>query len=227
MKYPLTFFLLFFVFLNFTGFSQHKNSVKLYTQGLNFMSSRVQDPSLSNNGFEDFELNSIIGISYEREIKNGFGVGAQYALWWGKPLRNVRDDSGWMPVSFSTFTFLDDTAAVGELLQGNNYNTYDIYGIYTFKLKEKLKMAFKAGPSVTKGENLYLKNVWLRSPEPGSDYYILTTSKKETYFGGIASMSFDYIFWNDRIPVGLDFVSRFYHNFPFQLNYGLHAGFSF
>jgi hypothetical protein len=218
-------FLLLFVFLNFTGFSQHKNSVKVYTQGLNFLSSNITFPNIRYNGFERMTIKSIAGVSYEREIKYCYGIGAQYAFWWGDPEKQRRSDE--YPTFFYTNNYRDEFSSIGKQLSGRSYDTYDIYGSYQLPLGEYLNLALKFGPSITVGKNIYLKSLMYFSTGPLGDYTFEVEVKRGTYFGGLTSLSLDYTFWKDRIPVGLDLTSRYYHNFPFQLNYGLHTGFNF
>ena len=211
------FLLLLFFFISVSSFSQTKNSVKIHSAGFSFPSIMNE----YNKKYSYHSINSIAGISYEREIKNNFAIGGQYALWWGKPLsRGPR-------VAVATNELIGDSASLDKILSRFNFNTYDVYGIYNIILNKNIKIGLKAGPSITKGENEYLRSFMYYSQEEPVCLTFETETVKETYYGAFTSLSFDYIFWQGRIPVGVDFSGRFYRNFPFQVNYGLHLGYNF
>ena len=223
----VTCLLLLFILVSHQGFSQKKNSVKFYSQDLDFLDADVSTPNLRRNGFHgrySIRMNSILGVSYERLLSDRIGAGGQYTFWWGKSIFSgyKEFETGTNFEVGSAFSF----QSVGKQISGYEYRSFDVYGFYSLPIRDKVKFDFKIGPSVTSGVNGYL--VHLSPNYPGApDYVAYTEEKEETYYGAFTGISFDYLLWEKRIPVGLDLNARYYPNFPFQLNYGLHTGFNF
>ncbi len=128
----------------------------------------------------------------------------------------------------------------GKLDSREKYHFFDLGVGYQFFNLKNHSISINGALSIAYGTNVY-------------QLYMEATTRKETYFGGTVNLKYDYVFWKDRLNVGINLGGRKYlsknnahlemlspnlqhidpnipggrHDFPFHLNYGIHVGFSF
>lgn len=137
----------------------------------------------------------------------------------------------------------------GELLTRYKYHYADLgIGYQVFKFKNHI-LTINGALSIAHGTNTYQLHFERTDYAP----IISIDNQKETYFGGLIGLKYDYLFWKDRFNIGLNFSARKYlnknnahleiqdphiqhidpnipggrHSFPFQINYGIHLGVNF
>ncbi len=146
----------------------------------------------------------------------------------------------------------------GKLLERYKYHYFDIGVGYQFLHFKKHSLSINGALSLAYGTNLYYTfGVWSGGfPEhqiPPELTYFELDRIKEAYFGGALNLKYDYLFWKDRLNIGMNFGARKYlskknahleikdpnlqhidpnipggrHDFSFQINYGIHVGFNF
>lgn len=124
--------------------------------------------------------------------------------------------------------YLDDPESIGKIISSYNYKSFNVFAAWHADIAKNIKIGLQAGPSISQVENEYLRSLTFYSTDPGLGCGTFTSELvTDTYLGGVANLSFDYLFYKNRIPFGVDLGARHYRNFPFQYNYGLHLGFNF
>lgn len=215
--------------------SAQKNRIETGILGYKFINTIEQQNNLFNQ----------LRINYSRLIKDKIYLYAQYSK---APLL------GRLLVQEQ---YLMSEVSLGKIENRKSFNYFDAGASYEiYKYRNHILSAF-GGISIAYGENSYLTHVVWTDPEPGEPYghpiEASYQSEKEVYWGGIFGLRYDYHLWNNMINLGVDFSTRLYsgkknahlentypntqvpdpnipggrHNFPFQINYGIHIGYNF
>lgn len=121
---------------------------------------------------------------------------------------------------------------IGKIFRHHNYNYFDVGVQYNILQHKQHIISFIGGISLAYGTDRYLeKAYWIYGqgyPEWGHIVHLEFRDEKATYWGGVAGIKYDYLFWKNRINIGPEFAARYYTNgFPYQFSYGLHIGFNF
>ncbi|MBL7720222.1 MAG: hypothetical protein JNL72_15400 [Flavipsychrobacter sp.] len=121
--------------------------------------------------------------------------------------------------------------STGKLTSRKHYNYFDLGVQYTVLTMGRHSLSAIGSASLACGTNEYLVKTNLPPQQPGTFAeitYAETELKKESYPGGMLTARYDCKLWKNRLNLGAELAARYYtHNFPFQLNYGLHVGYSF
>ncbi len=187
-----------------------KNRIEIGRNGYKFYG--VLDQLSLETGFHAF-------FTYKRSLTGRMGIFARYA---------VAPVNAWLLVTENPMT---DLNAVGKIESRKRYHFFDL-GLNCILLKIQ-RHALSAGlaASFTSGDNIYKTKLVLAPPPPygqGDIIDIAYEVRRESYWGGVADIRYDFIFWKNRINIGADLATRLYSgDFPFSLQYGIHAGFNF
>lgn len=170
-------------------------------------------------GQMDIRSRKILYFTYRRQITTQLGVFASYAK---API------GAWL-MTYENFT--TDTASIGKIETRNKYQFFDLGMAYALLRYHSHQLSVTAGVSLAYGENAYKTKLIMA---PGGIYGqgdiidVAYEWKNESYPGLIAGLRYDYFFWKKRVNAGIDFTIREYaHDFPFQINYGIHLGYNF
>ena len=155
-------------------------------------------------------------IGYERKLNRFLSVGANYSRTQRGSLVTLEGEYKWL-----------EPADPDRLITRRDYDFINIYLVYRHKLSDNQRIQFGIGPSLTFGENEYITDIFYSPPGTFSHVMLFVEYKNEIYYGGIAFLKYDNFFWKKRINVGTNIEARYYHDFPFSITYGLHAGYNF
>lgn len=199
----------------------------------------------SNVIMQQNSLINTFNIQYSRKVTDNLFAYTQYTK---APIK------GWL---LAEVNFSLAKESIGKLTNFMKYNYFDIGLQYQLIRYKNHTISSLGALSITYGKNRYLTHVVWSDPEPGEPYghpfHSDQEYKIECYFGGIAGLRNDYAFWKNRINIGIDIAARYYfgkknanldnphpntqvpnpninegrHNFPFQINYGVHLGYNF
>lgn len=221
--------------LSYVQSSAQKNTIEIGVGGYKFSSVIMQQNAIFN----------AFSVSYSRKIEERFHLHTQYTR-------------GPLSGSLSAVRNLSmSRQSVGKLTTHYEFNYFDIGGKYQLYKIKSHDFSITGALSLAHGRNEYLTHVVWSEPEPGEPYghpfHANYATKKETYFGALAGLRYDYRFWNNRINIGLYLSARCYfgkknaklenpypgtqvpdpnipggrHSFPFQGNHGIHVGYNF
>ncbi|HTO14676.1 MAG TPA: hypothetical protein VLZ83_02850 [Edaphocola sp.] len=112
----------------------------------------------------------------------------------------------------------------GKIIGRFNAKAIDLGVTYEIFKKNKHNLKGIVALSTITTFNVYLDHFYQRDK---FDMVIYASEKREWYFGGMAGLGYDYTFAKNRFNIGAFSNVRAYFNFPFQINYGIHIGYSF
>lgn len=119
----------------------------------------------------------------------------------------------------------------GILSERWGYHFFDAGLNYEYSKLGKSRISAELGLSFAYGQNIYItKLVWAPPMPDGSGDVELGAMRDDHvgYWGAVCGLSYDYIFWNNRLKAGVDIHFRYYEeSMPFFMNYGLHVGCDF
>jgi hypothetical protein len=194
---------------------QKKNNLQIQVLG-NYA------PTKEYSDFSFYPMNGI-GIQYERRINKGFGIALKYSQWTNQDLMKALE----RPLFRENFIVPgtgEKNDGGGVLTTYSGYRFFDLSGTYTRELNKWHRFTFRQGLSYTTGQNEYIypTDVFVPTHTLRSE---LETGK---HFGGVTDISYDYLFWKQRINIGINIGVRYYVGLPW-INYtgGMHLGFNF
>ncbi|WP_124637162.1 hypothetical protein [Taibaiella sp. KBW10] len=205
-NYSLTFLIL----LCTLNSSAQKNGIEIGAAGYTFYQITEQQKDLIN----------VASLGYNRHIHKKWFAFLQY---------NKLPIKGWLLVQERPGLAKE---SVQKLTSRNKYNYFDLGMRYQVYQVKQHHLSISGGLSFAYGTNSYLLNVIWTEPEPGEPYGhpidAQVQTKKEGYIGGLLGFRYDYRLWKNRINLGAGITARAYtRDFPFQINYGIHAGYNF
>ncbi|HRP90837.1 MAG TPA: hypothetical protein PKX92_12465 [Edaphocola sp.] len=112
----------------------------------------------------------------------------------------------------------------GKIIGRYNAKAMDLGVTYKIFKKNKHSIKVISALSGITTLNVYLDHFYQRDK---FDMIIYATEKREWHFGGMAGLRYDYTFAKNKFNIGAFSNARAYFNFPFQVNYGIHVGYSF
>lgn len=206
MKKKAILFILLLTCITITS-AQYKNTFELGLGGYSLGGS-VTYP---NN-----ELYSVFNAKYQRSLNDKWGIIANYT---------TASITGW---AFDFENFIADTNAVGKIESRLRYQFLDLGISYKAVKYKNHSLSIGVAPSVAWGKNAYKTKLILAPGGVDGQGDIIDVQymhKKEAYFGGVASIDYNYSFLKDRLQAGLSFYVRYYAgNMPSMYNYNFHLG---
>ena len=193
-------------------------------------------------GLTDFDPNSIIPPTTVPYIANQFGITAThevfpriavsiaYNAWNANSWLNRHDDY----VDEDHDHTFDHRYQPG---QRNNeepgalrfryaYKMIDVAAVYTYDRFKRHHFSVGAGLSYTWGTNFYVYSKQFNVHNNFEEYIMRT--KKEGYAGLLIPVSYDFLFFKERMRMGIQANARKYFGlYSFQIDYGLHVGLNF
>ena len=151
-------------------------------------------------------------IGSSRKISNHLAIGFNYA-------RSHHSTE----LTYESYIVQDPPSTTQQITIFRRKYTF-LMPYISFTQKTFKNQVFQAGlgPSKASGENGYYQESVTLISHPSVLYF-----KKESYYGGIAFLGYDYFFWRNRINIGADLQARYYVDFPFSITYGLQLGYNF
>lgn len=195
--------------------AQAKNTIKLHFDSYHYANvlGYTKPQFRYNNGTViPFTLP---GISFSRSIYRSIFLQAQYSFWWGGG-----DGRG-----FIAEEALEDSTAVGKVMDRFKYHFFDIAVGYNFQISKPHSLQIYAGPSLAYGEDNYI--VYTSISDRGHVLYSEIKPKMQSHVGLIGGLSYNYQIGKSGIILGADLRWRAISEMPFSYNYGLHIGYNF
>lgn len=221
--------------------AQNRSSVQLHTGGYYiFGYEREGMPSSSSKGIQDNYKNAValLGIQYQYRFDKNLLIFANYTMTSNQPdFINSNGTARFATYRHDLSPLLEVTGgrfedANGILIFRGNYHFFDAGLGYQYSLSGKHKLTGNLGLSYAYGYNFYLTKMII-SPYPGEPWSEVIPesayrSAHEGYWGAVAGLSYNYVFWKDRLSAGADIHFRYYErNMPFFMNYGMHMSYNF
>src|SRR5690554_3872073 len=224
------------LFANFSILHAQKNNIEIGITNYKFSNVLNQPEFPFNNGYN---------IKYTRNISNHLNSYINYIF---TPTNSS--------IFISTEQIMFSTESVGKLIGRKAYHYFDLGASYNLFKYKKHTFSTYAGLSIAYGKNEYLSYIEMSKSKSNYEIWIGRRENQEVmeaYFGGVIGLKYDYLFWKDRLNIGVNFGARKYlnknnahleiqdpnlqhidpnipggrHDFPFQINYGIHLGFNF
>lgn len=194
----------------FLDTSAQKNRLEIGIGGYRFSNVIMQQNDIVNS----------LSLNYSRKISESFSAFIQYSR---LPVK------GWLLVQEEYAMAIE---AIGKIENRSKYNYFDLGAAYNMLTIKKHHLNIGFGPSVAYGANNYLINALWTPPTPeepnGHPFHAEYEKKMEAYIGALLNLKYDYVILKNRVNLGADLAVRHYFNaFPFQINYGIHMGYSF
>lgn len=219
MKFKITLILIVFGALQS---SAQKNSIEIGIGGYHFYNVITSHDRLL----------STLNLTYQRKIVDKTSIFVSYTripFYFNGSNSNMSSNSNYKPIT--TEEFDTDTNSIGKLHERYNYYYFDLGASYNFLEKKQHVFQIQLGASIANGINTYKTNLVLSFPSPEGWVDIINMEKdfiRETYFGGLLGIRYNYSFYKDKISIGGGATTRIYNKgFPFQMNYGVSVGYNF
>lgn len=115
---------------------------------------------------------------------------------------------------------------VDQFTYRQTYNMVDLFGVYTWYLGKHHQLHAGMGLSYNWGTNTYIE--WFSKANFPPDYQVFYYDRKVHYWGALTNVSYDYLFWKNRLRVGAYHRARFYMGRDrLENDFGLQAGYNF
>lgn len=159
------------------------------------------------------------GFTYERKIYKNWYVGLSYAKW-------RTDDRATVMVCEVKAPFLPQN--LGKMEWRLRYQFCDLTALYKLNiLAQRHFLTAGIGVSYAEGVNNYMTS-YIQFPPPGWDAEIGYTSHEKHYWGITPTISYDHIFFHDRLIAGFSFKARIYQGLnDKQYDVAAHFGINF
>lgn len=164
--------------------------------------------------FKAFNIVSVIGASYTRNLIKRWAIGLDYSQWekWSKSTFGVAEPGG---------------VAVGDLNTRNDYKMFSLSPYYRLPIAGHDRLNIGFGVFYAFGKNIYFKEICV-NPDPPYDEVEYMEIKHVQYIGLTPSLSYSHFFFKDRIGLGIDFCQRYYLTTNLtEYIYGLHLSAQF
>jgi len=212
MKYSTITILFFFFCLN--CFSQ-KNEIAFGFKGIRYF-------NVSHQALPVFPTIEFTTITIKRKIYKNISVYANVNFRTQLYFTEFR-------VGFQLTENLVISPSVGEIIQRDKYNYYDLGLHCNIFNRNKHQLDLSTGISYTYGRNLYLDELYYIILSGGRKHYTFMsyTKKYEHYWGGVLSFYYTYNL-TQRWGTGFTLAYRHHNNdFPKIVNHGIFAKLSF
>jgi|GEM_PF-6945828 len=166
---------------------------------------------------------SVWHFSYAHMLHRGLSVSATYSFW------RLAKQYDYPPTVFIESAW-DISKPKGTKIEMTNFNYIDIQLGYQLPINQKHKFNFSLGPSFLKAQNTYVKDrAYIYRPNGSLHFTSLSTlSIESNYYGAVASVGYQYTFWQEKLNAGVVLRARqYWENVPFHILYGVSIGYNF
>ncbi|HEY9178698.1 MAG TPA: hypothetical protein VIN07_13460 [Flavipsychrobacter sp.] len=192
-----------------------KADIRTYGNSVKFQFGDFYIPGTIHTGKPISQL----GLYYERKLFKKFHAGIGYMQW--TPIRSPS-----IPILSTVKPESEyEQPVVGGLEFWRKYKMLDLYLTYKYSIAGSHHLVSpNIGISYAWGIDQYLQWHYYYFFEEHSGY----EWRKNSYYGLISGISYDYLLLNNRINIGIDIRGRFYpERKKAQYDYGLHIGVNF
>jgi hypothetical protein len=198
---------------------ESKNQITIFSWYRFYLNQRADDFFFKSPPPE-FSLTIPTGqqasIAFERKIFGSFGLGVQYTYW-------KTNKEYW----YYTEQLPPDDRVKGLVYRRWGYQHFDLFGAYNCKLYRRHSAIFSLGVSHARGWDEVV-DAEKNDPSLGFPYFGASHVARNSYWGGVVQLKYDYSIMKGRCAIGINANARAYYQFQRPMyNAGLHASVNF
>ena len=195
------------------------NPKKNFSNSVSITASNYYFPKLYSFSFREI-FTQQFGFNFEHSFGKNFSLSASYSKWSKFLVSNSNLKPAVVKGTFGGWK-------VGSLMYRYKYQSEDLIVKYKYSLNKKNAIKIGLGISRTSGSSSYVDSIYV-NPNPPHDGIIYSHYQKDTYWGYVPTINYDYLLIRNNLSVGADLRCRKYFGlYSVQIDYGIQLAFYF